>query len=242
MRACLLHWLLGVLGFGMHCHRCSTHTTAYKRFPCNSLSHLQTLELRFYQEQPTRLPASWGASPQVLPQLQSLSVAMRLAAPLPAGWAAGLHRLRELTLADPALLDVIEQRAEAGPQRQPSAVKTAAEAWAADGSARRGGARRLPLPDGEQPAEGGSEELETASGDREEAFLEFAAWQTSAPAPATSPSAAAAAPKLLSKPQLPPAWAAGFPQLRKLRVAGLNLTGPLPAPWVNASWPLLELL
>jgi hypothetical protein len=25
-------------------------------------------------------------------------------------------------------------------------------------------------------------------------------------------------------------------------VAGLNLTGPLPAPWVNASWPLLELL
>lgn len=203
---------------------------------------LQALELQFYNDQPTRLPASWGASPKVLPQLQSLSLAMHLTAPLPAGWSSGFRQLRELTLADPALLDAIQRRAEAGPQGQPSAVKAAAQAWAAGGT-RRGGARRLPLPT-DQPVEGNRADNESGEVE-EDGFLDYAAWQPGGPKPAAAPSAAATpapAAKLPSKPQLPPAWAKGFPQLRQLRVAGLNLTGPLPAPWVNASWPLLELL
>lgn len=174
---------------------------------------------------------------------------MRLQAPLPAGWSAGFARLQELSLADPDLMEAIQRRAEAGPQSQPSAVKAAAEAWAAGSSAGRGGARRLPRPPGAADADGSSaaEDPSDAFGEEafaaedEEAFLvDFAGWQAGAPAPAAAPSAGAAAyPAHL---QLPPAWANGFPLLRQLRVAGLNLSGPLPASWVNASWPRLELL
>lgn len=182
---------------------------------------------------------------------------MRLQAPLPAGWSAGFSQLQDLSLADPDLMEAIQRRAEAGPQSQPSAVKAAAEAWAAGSSAGRGGARRLPRPPGAADADGSSavEDSSDAFGEEafasedEEAFLvDFAGWQAGAPAPAPAPAPSAgtagtagiSAPP--APPQLPPAWANGFPLLRQLRVAGLNLSGPLPASWVNASWPRLELL
>ena len=44
-------------------------------------------------------------------------------------------------------------------------------------------------------------------------------------------------------PPLPPAWAAGFPQLKQLRLAGLGLGGPLPAAWQSGgTFPLLTML
>ena len=46
------------------------------------------------------LPASWGASPQVLPSLQVLEVQLGFAGTLPAAWAAGFPQLRTLDITD----------------------------------------------------------------------------------------------------------------------------------------------
>lgn len=47
------------------------------------------------------LPASWGSSPEVLPGLEELSLVMQVVPPLPAAWAAGLRRLRQLDIMAP---------------------------------------------------------------------------------------------------------------------------------------------
>jgi hypothetical protein len=56
-----------------------------------------------------------------------------------------------------------------------------------------------------------------------------------APAPAPAPAAAPAA-------SLPLEWAAGFQQLKQLRLTGLGLGGPLPEAWQSGSFPLLTTL
>ena len=47
------------------------------------------------------LPASWGASPDVLPALEELSLVLHVVPPLPASWARGFRRLRSLYIAAP---------------------------------------------------------------------------------------------------------------------------------------------
>lgn len=48
------------------------------------------------------LPRSWGSSPEVLPSLQALQVAMPPVAQLPADWGGGFWQLRQLRLLSPA--------------------------------------------------------------------------------------------------------------------------------------------
>jgi hypothetical protein len=47
------------------------------------------------------LPASWGGSPGVLPELRDLSLRLHLLGGLPPQWAAGLRRLGALAVTDP---------------------------------------------------------------------------------------------------------------------------------------------
>ncbi len=47
------------------------------------------------------LPASWGASPEVLPALEELTLVMHVVPPLPAAWTRGFHRLRGLHIITP---------------------------------------------------------------------------------------------------------------------------------------------
>ena len=47
------------------------------------------------------LPDSWGASPDVLPALEELTLVLHLVPPLPAAWSRGFRRLRSLFVAAP---------------------------------------------------------------------------------------------------------------------------------------------
>jgi len=64
-----------------------------------ALPRLKSLELLLYNLQ-TTLPPSWGASPSVLPALQTLMVVAKLRGPLPAAWGSGFRHLTSLGLYD----------------------------------------------------------------------------------------------------------------------------------------------
>jgi hypothetical protein len=61
--------------------------------------------LQFLAIQPSwlqaALPAGWGGSPGVLPELGALSLRLHLLGGLPPQWAAGLRRLEALFVTDP---------------------------------------------------------------------------------------------------------------------------------------------
>ena len=64
-----------------------------------ALPRLQTLLLQLDGLRAS-LPASWGASPAVLPSLQVLDMQLGFAGTLPAAWAAGFPQLRTLDVTD----------------------------------------------------------------------------------------------------------------------------------------------
>lgn len=62
-----------------------------------ALPRLEGLYLELRSGPPVDLPPSWGASPEVLPSLQTLVLnAARLRGPLPAAWARGFRCLERL--------------------------------------------------------------------------------------------------------------------------------------------------
>lgn len=79
------------------------------------LPALEQLHLEFDQGGPAVLPPSWGSSPEVLPSLQALHVAMPLSPQLPGDWAHGFWQLRQLHLLSPAC----GQRLAAAPEAPP---------------------------------------------------------------------------------------------------------------------------
>lgn len=187
------------------------------------LPALESLELRF-EEGPAALPPSWGASPATLPALRSLTVAMPLAAPLPERWAAGFARLTQLTLAGPGWLVTNRSRMQRLYLRQQAGGGTD-DPWPAAGG-------------GDAP-EGGEQQPWAAPGHGNAA-------RHAQPAPNATDvpkeEAAAGAALQLDAP-LPASWASGLPQLTRLHIAGLGLTGGIPAAWSEpGSWPQLQLL
>ncbi|KAL4436534.1 hypothetical protein ABPG75_003673 [Micractinium tetrahymenae] len=66
------------------------------------LPALERLHLEFDEGGPCALPPSWGSSPEVLPSLQALHVAMPLSPQLPHEWGLGFWQLRQLGLLSPA--------------------------------------------------------------------------------------------------------------------------------------------
>ena len=62
-----------------------------------ALAQLRTLHL-LAVEQPTTLPASWGSSSEVLPELNDLSLTLDICGALPASCAAGFSHLGTLVL------------------------------------------------------------------------------------------------------------------------------------------------
>lgn len=70
------------------------------------------------------LPPSWGASPLVLPLLQTLTIQARVALPLPAAWSRGFSSLETLALVAPFRLEYINKTAADVPE--PAAAPPAA--------------------------------------------------------------------------------------------------------------------
>lgn len=52
----------------------------------------------------------------------------------------------------------------------------------------------------------------------------------------------ASAPRVGAAGCLPPQWAAGFNKLQMLHISNMELTGPLPASWLNEGFPNLSIL
>lgn len=194
--------------------------------PPGHLPALEVLELQF-EQQPSRLPDSWGASPEALPRLQSLLVALQLEGPLPEAWAGGFRHLQQLSLVGSAWLEGSRRRANAASLRQldqqqhPAQQQAASADGGSEGPRPRAlrSPRRMPLPASAQAA---ALEAGTAAAAGEEAATASAAQPAS---------------------HLPAAWAEGFPLLQQLRVAGLGVAGPIPPAWTsNGSFPQLQLL
>ena len=62
---------------------------------------LPALEYLYVSQRRTPLPASWGASPGVLPRLRTLQLWVRPTTPLPPQWAVGFRSLVALDVSDP---------------------------------------------------------------------------------------------------------------------------------------------
>ena len=152
-----------------------------------ALPALQDLNICMPQLQAT-LPASWGASPGVLPALQTLQLNINVVGQLPPEWASGFHRLEMLILSDP----------QCSPDDRLRAATASAQAQTQTETVRRAGAA------------------------------------TEVPAP--SPLTAAKVPAGSCPPMtLPPEWAGtgSFPRLTGLWLAGLRLSGTIPATWLQ---------
>ena len=98
-----------------------------------ALPALQELKIAMPQLQAT-LPASWGASPGVLPSLRTLKLKLHVVGQLPPEWASGFQRLESLVLSDP--------QCTPGSLEQASTARTEPQAQAASAARSKSASRR----------------------------------------------------------------------------------------------------